>query len=307
MSSISHDFYKNLGFTLLDELRKSLKERGQIINDQYGYATLLLPNKMKIRFTPWRKGTMPYYIILFDQADKYIFELDLSMIVYEDDLFSWNLKKPTNDINQILLEVIFGSQKKFTKVYSSLVKNTKKELKSGIKGANQGYLFVNNLDLDSLVENLVDLMRSVISAHTQSSEGVSTGIFIEAKNDNDVERGLKKIRRNQSQFRLNLIKLYGLKCMISGMDILEVIDAAHIISHSDSGVNHTNNGLLLRSDLHKLFDANLIRINPKTLKVKISKRLKQTEYFRFDGVKISSKIDGSYLDNTYLIKKWNEI
>lgn len=306
MREILHDLYKNIGSTLLYELKEALQEPCDIVNEKDGYATLLLPNKMKIKFTPWRNGTMPYYIILFDQAGRYIFELDLSMIVYTDDSFSWNLKNPANSINRNLFKSTFGSQKKFPENYSSLVKELKVKLKSGVKGVNKGFLFVNNHDWNFLIEKLINLMNRVITAHTQSNERTKTSIFIEAKNDNNDEVFvLKKIRRNQSHFKLNLIQLYGLKCMISGVDIPELIDAAHIISYSSSGINHTNNGLLLRVDLHRLFDANLIRINPKTFKVKISKKLKQTEYNQFDGVKISSKIDGSYLNNTYLIKKWN--
>lgn len=300
---ISHDVYKNIGLALLRELKTVLKNSGEYINEKNGYATLLLPNDMKIRFTSWRKGTMPYYIILFDEGDNYIFELDLSMIVYTDDIFSWNLKNPTNEINKNLLKHILGDKKKFPKEYSNSVRNVKINLKSGVKGVKQGFMFVNNTDFNFLVERLIELMNRVIVAHTKSSKSKNY-LFSQAKDDEKNEYTQKKIRRNQSHFRLNLIQVYGLRCMISRIEISELIDAAHIISHSDSGINHTNNGLLLRIDLHRLFDANLLGINPKTFTVKISKNLKNTEYEKFDGVKISLKNDGSYLDDRFLIEKW---
>ncbi|WP_442941085.1 HNH endonuclease [Nostoc sp.] len=47
--------------------------------------------------------------------------------------------------------------------------------------------------------------------------------------------------------------------------------------------NHPSNGLLLRADLHTLFDLNLIAINPITMKIHISPTLEKTEYKTIDG------------------------
>ncbi|MBK8329906.1 MAG: HNH endonuclease [Bacteroidetes bacterium] len=47
-----------------------------------------------------------------------------------------------------------------------------------------------------------------------------------------------------------MLKLYDARCLITGCEIESVLDAAHIISHSSSGLNSQDNGILLRSDIY---------------------------------------------------------
>lgn len=60
------------------------------------------------------------------------------------------------------------------------------------------------------------------------------------------------------------------RCVISGVTIRSRLQAAHLLSHAEMGPDHYSNGLLLRSDLHGLFDANYLAIEPSTLTVRIS-------------------------------------
>ena len=75
----------------------------------------------------------------------------------------------------------------------------------------------------------------------------------------------------------------------------------------DSGINTTNNGILLRSDLHKLFDCNLLKINPQTYTVELSELLKSSSYSRFEGRKIRKDKFGNYPDKNFLKIKYNEL
>ena len=59
------------------------------------------------------------------------------------------------------------------------------------------------------------------------------------------------------------------KCTISLM-IFQVLDAAHIFSHSESGINQQSNGILLRTDIHNLFDKHLIKINLFSCAIEVS-------------------------------------
>jgi len=93
-------------------------------------------------------------------------------------------------------------------------------------------------------------------------------------------------RKNQSKFKSNLIKVYNGKCAITGIQIEELLEAAHINPHSKSGVNKSANGILLRSDIHTLFDNELMKIRPKDYKVKIHKSLFGTEYERYHNLRI---------------------
>lgn len=116
------------------------------------------------------------------------------------------------------------------------------------------------------------------TSHLESKEPLS----------NSEKQVLKKIRDKQQKFKDNLIRAHGLKCMISGSLIGEIIQAAHIVPYSDSLDNRTSNGLLLRVDLHNLFDSGLLGINPDTLKVKISPAITEVDYRKFDGVQLNS-------------------
>lgn len=95
----------------------------------------------------------------------------------------------------------------------------------------------------------------------------------------------RKVRERQGQtnFRKKLLRRYPARCMISASGVFEVIEAAHIQPYRQPEDNHVENGLLLRSDLHTLFDANLIGIDPATLRVRIHPSLQGTEYWAFDG------------------------
>jgi putative restriction endonuclease len=90
-------------------------------------------------------------------------------------------------------------------------------------------------------------------------------------------------RRGQKKFRDALIAAYGGRCVITGCDASEALEAAHISPYQGEHSHHPQNGLLLRADLHSLFDLGLIAINPATMKVIISKRLLGSQYEHYDG------------------------
>jgi hypothetical protein len=76
-----------------------------------------------------------------------------------------------------------------------------------------------------------------------------------------------QIRRGQHQFRQTLAKRYGKQCLITGCHLFDIIEAAHISPYRGDEDNHPENGLLLRADLHTLFDLDLLGINPLSLQV----------------------------------------
>jgi hypothetical protein len=68
-------------------------------------------------------------------------------------------------------------------------------------------------------------------------------------------------RRGQPAFRQRLLEAYDRKCAITGCALDAVLEAAHIRAHADGGSMHVRNGLVLRSDLHTLFDLRQIAVN----------------------------------------------
>lgn len=85
------------------------------------------------------------------------------------------------------------------------------------------------------------------------------------KPDTKDERVFTNSRRvnriGQSEFRQNLINIWEGRCCISGSITTSALDAAHIAPYRGEKDNDVRNGLLLRADLHRLFDAFLIAIN----------------------------------------------
>jgi len=91
------------------------------------------------------------------------------------------------------------------------------------------------------------------------------------------------IRRGQPMFRKNLLTLYSSRCAISQYDSEEALEAAHIVPISEDGNHSSQNGLLLRADLHTLFDLQLISIDPKSLTVVVGATLESTVYNKYSG------------------------
>jgi len=69
-------------------------------------------------------------------------------------------------------------------------------------------------------------------------------------------------RRGQSDFRSRIMGAYKQKCLLTGVDIPEVLEAAHIIPVKYGGSDETGNGVCLRVDIHRLFDSGNIRFKP---------------------------------------------
>ena len=90
-------------------------------------------------------------------------------------------------------------------------------------------------------------------------------------------------RRGQREFRAALLRAYDGKCAITGCDAQPALEAAHIIPYLGERTNEIQNGLLLRADIHTLFDLGLIIVHPESLTVQLDPDLVPTLYATLDG------------------------
>jgi hypothetical protein len=98
-----------------------------------------------------------------------------------------------------------------------------------------------------------------------------------------IERQIRE-RRGQRPFRDALRKRYGDRCLVTGCEVLAVLEAAHIKPYRGEDDNHPENGLLLRADIHTLFDLDLIGIEPDRLQVELHPDLADDkEYAKLAG------------------------
>jgi hypothetical protein len=90
--------------------------------------------------------------------------------------------------------------------------------------------------------------------------------------------GAIRSRRGPEEFRARLLEAYGGRCAVTGCDCEAALEAAFIVGNAETGPQDVGNGLLLRSDVHTLFDLNLVRIHPRTRKIFLSDALKRGAY-----------------------------
>jgi hypothetical protein len=100
-----------------------------------------------------------------------------------------------------------------------------------------------------------------------------------------IERQIRE-RRGQQLFREELRRTHGDKCMATGCTVLAVLEAAHIKPYRGENDNHPENGLLLRSDIHTLFDLDLLGIEPDSLRIEIHPSL-SSEYGDLHGIRLT--------------------
>lgn len=101
-----------------------------------------------------------------------------------------------------------------------------------------------------------------------------------------VEQVLRVIREGQAEFRKRLVAHYGAVCMVTGTAQAGVIDAAHIVPYNGAATNLLSNGLLLRKDIHALFDAGLLTIGPD-LVVYVGAGVEDPFYRSLDGKELA--------------------
>lgn len=95
-------------------------------------------------------------------------------------------------------------------------------------------------------------------------------------------------RLGQGSFRIMISDAYGRRCAITKERTLPALEAAHIHRYSWGGEHSLSNGVLLRSDLHRLFDKGYLTINPKTMRLVVSKRIREEfengrDYYRLEN------------------------
>lgn len=113
--------------------------------------------------------------------------------------------------------------------------------------------------------------------------------------EDEVRYGKKyeiRSRIGQGAFRVLVTDAYGRRCAVSGEKTLPVLEAAHIKPYAQSGPNSISNGLLLRSDMHILFDKGYMTLD-NDLKVEVSRHIKEEyengrEYYAYHGKQLSN-------------------
>jgi putative restriction endonuclease len=128
-----------------------------------------------------------------------------------------------------------------------------------------------------------------IAAHVSLSEK-SVARFVLIQGEPSRKPTLRKDRKHQSAFRQEILANYAHRCCITSERVVELLEAAHIQPYIDERSNHSQNGLCLRVDLHRLFDEGLISVTSRNT-VAVSDHLAGTSYAGLEGATVSLPVD----------------
>jgi len=130
-----------------------------------------------------------------------------------------------------------------------------------------------------LSEASANQLRLLLGSRPTASvqESIPTGF-----DDDAYREQLIKTRRGQSTFRQNLLRTYGGRCQITRCGVEALLEAAHITPHAEFTDYRISNGLLLRADIHTLFDLHLITVD-EHYRVRVSDQLRNSEYWIYNG------------------------
>lgn len=117
-------------------------------------------------------------------------------------------------------------------------------------------------------------------------------------------------RLGQGAFRILVTDNYRRRCAVSGERTLPALDAAHIRPFADGGAHEVSNGILLRRDIHSLFDLGYVTITPE-MKFEVSKRIREEyengrHYYAMHGTDIQLPEDLNRRPSRFALTWHNE-
>lgn len=118
------------------------------------------------------------------------------------------------------------------------------------------------------------------------------------------------VREGQRAFRQLLLNAYDRRCPITGCDAEEALEAAHITPYKGRSTNRASNGILLRADLHRLWDRGLLAVHESTYRVLVSPRLVTTDYSLYGGNRMTLPVSAGQQPSSVALeqqRKWAEL
>lgn len=148
-----------------------------------------------------------------------------------------------------------------------------------------GLLVANSAGSTGTVETLVPIhLKPTIAdalEHAEKAEAQRQPIDTEVDARTRTMSAIVQ-RRGQGPFRERLLDAYGRRCAITACAAVEALEAAHIVPYAGEPTNRVDNGLLLRSDIHTLFDLGLLWVDVDTMTVRVARALR-ADYGQYHG------------------------
>ena len=175
-----------------------------------------------------------------------------------------------------------------------------------------GYFFFEGFGPDHIAHSAsvgseIELLTAEQERLASANRSFDPSSIVDAR-----ERVLAQIvrRRGQRDFRENLLAAYDRRCAVTNCDVVDALEAAHIVPYKGPATNDVSNGLLLRADIHTLFDLGLIAVEPEEMTVVISSKLGGNAYGDLSGRRLRMPRDSSKRPSPEALQRhleWAEI
>jgi len=153
-----------------------------------------------------------------------------------------------------------------------------------------GQLAIQAVELERLSGKARGLLKVAAALHSAppakllvAHDAADEAYVPDGQDERDVIERQIRARRGQKKFREQLRKRFKDTCPVTQCRLPDLLEAAHISPYRGDKDHHVSNGLLLRADIHTLFDLELLGIEPATLRICLHPKLKGMEYDAFEG------------------------
>jgi len=157
---------------------------------------------------------------------------------------------------------------------------------------SDGRFFFESLNPKAVpvIDPVSDVLEAMASAEVDQEAAADAGAL-----DDDYDARLRIYRqivsrRGQSGFRAALLEAYRRRCAVTGCDAAAALEGAHLRPYRGPESNTVTNGLLLRADIHTLFDLRLLAPDPVTRTIVVSKLLAGTQYEALSTLQLADPV-----------------
>ena len=151
-------------------------------------------------------------------------------------------------------------------------------------------LAIQAVDLERLTGKARSLLQVAAALHSAppvkllvAHDEADESYVPDGQDQRDVIKRQIRARRGQQKFRQQLRDRFQDTCPVTECKLPDLHEAAHISPYRGDKDNHLSNGLLLRADIHTLFDLDLLGIEPATLRVCLKPEVEGMGYDAFAG------------------------
>lgn len=236
---------------------------------------------------------------IYSHSDKSLEKRSIEKFIpeyYREELHKTEDSKVTAWLEVTSINLIAESDRYLDNIFLKSDKNCEKSIKESLRGQTSRFYIQNKNEYEvypnyQYDEEIIERNEKLKEIYTPSEESKKSTKMM-----------MCVVREGREKFRNEILNNYDNKCCISECNISAVLEAAHVTPYNGSDSNNIQNGICLRSDIHKLWDKHLIAINPDTKQVEIAKALKDSEYEKFEGKKVFTGLSQDKVPTRELLK-----